>query len=430
MKRSQIVTGLIAALAGVGVTAGLAPAPATQPSPEIKALIAQLSSPDEATRTAAREKLVGMGDDARAALEAFVHSKSAAEAALAQIDTNAVAEPTLITLNMKNADAEAVFTALARQSRYDIELFNQGGWNPANLPKISITADQRPFWEVFREACSQAGLSLVNTGDDQRIFRLSPVRPGRHDMMKCPCSIDKSFLLAATSLAGSGSVDLSHPENNRSTLSMQMTMLVEPKVRVIRYAAQPDIDEVVDNKGNSLKPDANYSRGYGMLRGIGGAMVVALKCPANAGDRIASFRGKVRLTVQTRSEMLQMPDIVKARWVSKSVGGLKVTIKNVARKSAYQYRVDALFTRTTMKEAVFSQLLQTPSLRLVDADGHEYRYSGHSGGLTHGGGSYDVSMSFTRGNTDAGEPVKLVWVVPTDIQEIAVPFTFSDLPLP
>ena len=46
----------------------------------------------------------------------------------------------------------------------------------------------------------------------------------------------------------------------------------------------------------------------------------------------------------------------------------------------------------------------------------------------------DVDIQFQRqnwnGTENAGEPVKLLWEVPVETKEIAVPFEFTDLPLP
>jgi len=431
VKRSKTTGGLIAAVAALSVTVtGLAQAPATQPSPEIKALISQLSSPDEATRTAAREKLVSMGDDARAALEAFVRSKSAAEAALAQIDTNAVAGPTLVTLDMKDADPMAVIAELAKQTKYDIQPYSQDNWDQGNVPRITITADKQPFWEVFRDMCKQANLSLVNSGDNQRALQLNPAGQGGRNIMQYPSSISGSFLMAISSLQRTNSVDLAHPDNIQHNLSMQMMVMAEPKVKVIRFSYQPKIEEAVDNKGNSLQAANRFGSGYTSSRGISFNANIPLQYPDNAGDKIATLRGSFQVTVQTRSETVEVPDILKAKDVTKSAGDLKITIKSVTKASDRQYRVDASFARGNMDQQAFYQLVQNPTMRLLDADGHEYRYSGYSsaGG---NGDTYDVKINFYRNNNnDAGEPAKLVWEVATGTQEITVPFKFTDLPLP
>ena len=50
------------------------------------------------------------------------------------------------------------------------------------------------------------------------------------------------------------------------------------------------------------------------------------------------------------------------------------------------------------------------------------------------GGKLEATLNYTRGrfgNVPApGEPVKIVWEVPTETRDVTVPFELQDLPLP
>src|SRR5689334_16912229 len=122
-------------------------APST-PSPEVQALIAQLSSPDEATRTAAMEKLVGMGDEAKAALEAHLRGKEAADAALARIEANKVAGPTLVSLHLDKVKGDDAIKAMAKESGYELRPYNDQMWRQGRLGTVTINVDKQPFWKV------------------------------------------------------------------------------------------------------------------------------------------------------------------------------------------------------------------------------------------------------------------------------------------
>ncbi|HEY8668105.1 MAG TPA: hypothetical protein VIL86_15765 [Tepidisphaeraceae bacterium] len=437
-----LATKIQPALAGEAATT----APSAN-AKEIDQLIAQLASPDEATRDQAREKLIGMGDSARSALEAQVRARSAAEAALQQIDTNKVAGGTPITLKVTDARPEAILAEISKQAGFEVVPYNETAWQGADLGTFSFSFDKKPFWEVLREVCQKANLSIYNNGNpDRRIMLMPGNMGGNSGFMKFPASTKGAFMTVVTTLQKNSSVDLSNPQVINRALSMNITVLAEPKVRIIQYSYQPDVEEAVDEKGTSLLAGGGgagagmrRSRFEGGMQNVRGSQVnmgVPLACPAEAGQKIARLKGKVRFIVQTRAETIEVADPLAAKSVSKTVGGRRFTLKEVKKINERAYQATVVFYREGMDQQAFSEMINNPTVKLLDADGKEITFNGTNGSTGSSNDQYEVKLQYYRrgkengDNVDQGEPAKLVWEVTTGSQEVLIPFEFTDLPLP
>jgi hypothetical protein len=413
--------------------------PPPEKQKEIEMLISQLGSPDEKVRQAAQEKLLGMGDDAIKALEAHVRGKAAAEAALEKIDANTIAGPTLVSLKFTDADVRTVFDELAKKSGYEIAPFNENFFQHANLNKVTVDIDRQAFWSAFREISAKAGVSLQNTGyggNDRRILYMPG--GGGGNAMKCPASINGAFMVVATSISRSNYVDLANPQNINRGLNLQLQVYTEPKVRVIGYSYQPELEEAADDRGNSLLAGGRerfMGREMNNARGWIWNVNCALQYPtANPGQKITKLRGKLRFTVPTRTETVEVADVMKARDISrKTAGGRRFMLKEVRRVSDRNYQVSVVLYRDNMDQQKFFQLIQAPGVRLFDAQGREFNYNGVN--RSGAGDQADAVLNFFArprddGGAGPGEPAKLTWEVSAGTQELVIPFEFADLPLP
>ena len=424
-------------------------APTTAASPEIDELIAQLSSPSETTRDLAKQKLLKLGEPARKALEAHIRARASAESLLQELDTNKIAGPTLITLKMTDVRPEAVMAEFAKQSGYEIQPGNDSMWQQGNLPNVSVAIDQQPFWAAFKQFCTDAGLVLYNSGSGSRAIQLAPSNQyGGSSLFKCPASANGAFLVLVTNLQRTNSVDLSNSQNIQRNMSMQMQVMAEPKVRIVRFSYNPELTEAVDDKGNSLLiAGRSYDGGMNMSssRGLMWNVSSSLQYPANAGQKIAKLRGRMRVMAQVRSEKIEIPDVLTAKDVSKTLDGHRMTLKEVKKTSDRQYQLTIVFYRDSMDQQKFYEMVNNPTVRLLDSEGREFSFNGNYGGNSSGEQS-EMKLGFSQGSPggiirrrigDAGtpapagsEPAKLVWELATSTQEIFVPFEFTDLPLP
>ena len=294
------------------------------------------------------------------------------------------------------------------------------------------------------------------------------------NIMANPASIHGAFMTVITQLQRLNVADLANVPKVNRTLTMTLSVYVEPKVKIVKWASVPDMAEAVDEKGHSLlavpaagaQPPAAARAAWSYGRAMGW-MAVPLVYPQGAGEKIASLKGTIRVVAQLKGEKLEIPEVTKAENIEKTVGGRRMLLKGVKRLNEWQYQATVVFYKDTLDAQQFQDLVTSPGMRLVDADGQEFLSAGAmSGGVWLGGGGgpggaramlmqpggapnpapaqpaadkteSEVQLTFFRqGQVRAGqagalaEPLKLVWDVDTESKEIAIPFDFKDLPLP
>ncbi len=414
----------------------------TQPadSARIDQLIKQLTSGDEQAAATARQELLSLGEPARAALEAHLKAKSTLENTLNAIETQRVAGPTLVSLDLKDATVEAVMAELSKQSGYEIRPYNDNSFQQANLPTITLGADKKPFWEVFREFCTMAELNYYNGGTNDRAIKLVPTNQGGQNFWKAPSVISGSFYIYALSIQRNNSVDFSGAAVVQRSVNLNLGILVEPKVKVMAYAYQPTLQSAVDDKGNSLMPanagparmrNSRSNLSYGNRGSMWNANVQLVYPEKNPGSKIALLKGSIQCVVQARSATVEFADL-KAKDVTKEVGGRKVILRKVARGSDQRLNVSLFISSNGGgDDRGDSVSLSVASFKLLDEKNNEYTFQGMNNTSSTGEG-IDATMAFVRRDNDGGvgEPVKLVVELPVSTQEIDIPFEFRDLTLP
>ena len=365
--------------------------------------------------------------------------------------------PTLVSLNVNDGVADAVFAELSKQSNYPLVPFDERAWGNALLPRVTVSLENAPFWKAMREVCAITGVTLYSSGSGDRHIMLMPVRQGRQpNSMKCPAVFSGPFMLVAASIQRSSYVDLSVPDKPNRNAGLTLVGYAEPKIKVVRTFYSAEVDEAVDEKGNSLLgPQAQGQRtvmAYGRVgtgSGLTWQMYVGLQTPPGTGEKIAKLRGKAKVSIQTKSEVLEIPDILKAEDVTKTVAGYTITFKKLTKTNDTLYSADIVLSREGgLDQQQISELMTSPSARLIDEQSGQ-EYAGMTGGWGGGnirvvvnnpgvrggadaqGGKQEIKLQFYARNRIAGaEPTKLVWEFTTEAQELAIPFEFTDLPLP
>ncbi|MGA2498855.1 MAG: hypothetical protein ABSH20_14020, partial [Tepidisphaeraceae bacterium] len=377
----------------------------------------------------------------------------------------------LVSFTHEDAYVEAVIDEFARQTGFELVIQKDRTGRQPNLPPVSLALEKQPFWAALREVCDKADLTLWNTGMPDNKLTLMPVRGFGTGMggniMAYPASIHGAFMTVVAQLQRINTADLASPPKVSRNLIMNLSIYVEPKVKIVKWFSLPDMAEAVDEKGNSLlappvpagqappvqRAAWNYTRAIGW-------MAVPLVYPPGAGEKIASLRGKIRAVVQIKGEKVEIPEVTKAENVEKTVGGRRMLLKGVKRLNEWQYQATVVFYRDKMDPRQFQDTLSNPGMRLVDADGQEFISAGGQwgggvwingpGGMVGQPGGApnpapaklaaeqaetEATLTFYRqapmGQAGAlAEPLKLVWDVVIESREIAIPFEFKDLPLP
>jgi len=367
----------------------------------------------------------------------------------AQETQPAAPSATLVTLNLNETSADAAFTELSRQSNYPLAPMDERSWQATILPTITLSAEKVPFWSALRSICDKTGVAPY-VGYGERRITLMPIRPGQQpNYMKCDAVFSGPFMLVAIAMQRMTYIDLANPKNSTRNATVMLMGFVEPKIKIVRANYVAQVDEAVDEKGTSLVPPqpargrvgAFGPAGTAASSGLTWNVSVPIVTPPGSGEKIAALRGKASVTIQTDSQVLEIPDILKAKDVTRPVAGYNITIKQVTKTNQRIYVMDVTISRDEgLDQQQVLQLMTAPSARLVDEqEGVDYPGAGGGswGGPIRGAGEtkqIDIKLQFySRARTPAGaagEPTKLVWEFTTATRDVEIPFEFKDLPLP
>lgn len=414
---------------------GLAQAPATQATAAaIESLAARLASDDWKVRQDAQDRLVEMGDAAIPLLRQLARDsqdeevRTRAEAALRQIELDNKNAPTLITMHLKDAPVTTVLAELKRQAKTEISLYPPMA-NQHDGVKVTIDVDRKPFWMVVREFCDQAKYSPMQVGQGKQIT----LQRASDNWSRVPFWQHECFFVTVESASRTHSVDYSNPQRIQNNFYVQFRVLVDPKLRVVQGPGSLKLDEVTDDKGNSLIPNTNHGEGYNSWGSWIWSMGTQLQYQPDQGSRISVFRARARFLVQTKGERWEIDEVLNAKDKEKLMPqNVKYVFKGLT-KAGDGYQAQILITSPPGRGAngmVNLGGLQQ-GLQLVDANGKAYSTNGLSGGG--GPTQLNYTLSFGTYSPDGqkpGVPAKLIWDIPLEVKEVLIPVEFKDLPIP
>ena len=216
-------------------------------------------------------------------------------------------------------------------------------------------------------------------------------------------------------------------------------MLVDPKLRVLRAAYTPEVMTAKDENGNSLIR-GGFARGEDYRSASWGAtwswdFSVPLVHAPETGKKIALLKGTLRFLVQEKSDVWEIPDIASVKNAERIIPIGKYIVQELKKNGKENYELKIAIEHD--RNIVTHQNMLTDwsglqaAIRLVDAEGRSYQTSGGGGGGGDGKLQYNLHF-FARNDAGQtpGDPVKLIWEIPTSTKEMEVPFEFRDLPIP
>lgn len=433
---TRIVTAASTIALGLCVFAG----PTTQPTtPLLDDAIARLSSDDWKVRQRAQDELVAAGESAVPRLQELADRSADAEVRTrAQAATKLIAEarelgPSLLTIHLQDATPKAIFDEIAKQGRTQFSLWPSNLWNQRGWRRIDVDVDRRPFWEVTRDVCARTGCHLQQIGSDRRLS----IAQGGDNWTAGPAVASGPFMIVARSLSRSSNVDLAQPQNVQRDFSISFVVLPEPKLRILQSSYEAKVEVAVDDRGTSLVPTTASPEAGELMNNNSFPYNVTARLSTAApggGKRIARLRCSTQFLVQTRRDVIEVPDLLNARNVTKTVAGRRLVVRSV-QKNGEQYSVSVSLYRDDLSRADWEQFRSPSSqIQVLDAGGNAFSPRGWSGGGSDAEMQY--TFEFARQPADGdeshrpGEPDKLVWELPLESRLMTIPFEFNDLPMP
>jgi len=340
-------------------------------------------------------------------------------------------EAAKISIHLKNVHPRAVMAELANTAGVTFRPSPAGLWEGKEWPAVSIDLQDVSFWKAVKEISQKSGVYIQRGAVERNFFVGGEPGAGRL-WTNYPVSESGPFLFNLQSLDRLHRADLVAGETTRQ-VSLRLIFFTEPKLHVLRVSPAATVTEAEDELGNKLlsAPNPMGPTGQAMGGTWGWWLMARVSLPEHAGERISKLRGHAQLTVQTRSETVEVPDITTAENVERTVAGHKLVIKNV-RARGETYTVNMTITRDAKKRGGWGEINLGSTFRMVDANGLPLSRRNYGGG-TNLGDFTELTLMFGRDDWNgegAGAPAKLIWEVPTETAEVEAPFEFADVPLP
>ena len=357
--------------------------------------------------------------------------------------------PTLITLHFKKAAPEKVFAEVARQARVKILTPALDDQNKPVAP-ISIDVVRQPFWRVMRSLCSQINAD-ADVGTDIYDTRPVTITLGGNESIRGPVSDQNLALAVAESISQSSELDYYQPGYIDQTWSLNLILVVDPKLRLLDTLPPFKLEKVVDEAGHTIFDPvtaANQGSGdaFGLLTSIyfNSYGPLVKRGHLVASNRMRDFSGTARLFVGFNIQRWQVPDILAAknvvRIVKRATGPSRYTVQNVVTTDT-DYEVHLTITEREFdledQAAIYAHF--EGRIHLFDGQGHEFPLDeAHVHTSNDPRDPVSLVVPFERSSETGndifhlpklGTPQKLVIEIP-DVRAVEVPVEFRNLPLP
>ncbi len=403
---------------------------------DVASLILDLRAEEWGTRQRAEEALVRMGPAVAGEIEAAIagcedlEARTRLAAILGRIERDRAVGVSRITLEMPNATAQEVVAEISRQAGAPVRLEGQdGAWNS----RRDFAFIDEPFWSVMRQVCEAYDVFPRESGGGEQGFYLGP---NAGHPFKAPVCERGPFVMMLQRVNHSYSIDLSSPGNRQSNTSIQMTVMAEPKMVILGRSYSPVLKEAVNESGESLLPAGDGGNGYDSSRTHVWSASFGLNDLAARSVKLAKLRGVVSVLAQVRSQTIEVEDLSRAAGRSQEAGPMRIVIQDLSQVNG----------RYSLKIAIFNggRLFNEGGRLFNDRGGmlnQGMRVSGSRRGEYVAESVRDMKVEGDRieytvnlralngGEESMGRPMRLVWKVPTEIEELEIPFEFTDVPL-
>ena len=337
--------------------------------------------------------------------------------------------PTLVSLDLKQVTPREAIEQLAKQAKVNLHGNDQHGQRQQGFfasliaTRVDASYKNEPFWSAMLDLCKKGNLTPY--ADYQQPQRLS-FRQG--DQTTGPTLAVGSCLVALQTVTSRFDANLTGPRPPGRSLTVGLTLYVEPKLNPYRISSVATLETAVDERGNNLvRPRTQYDDRSGgnpqsnWMREV----TCNLLFPANAGQRIAKLKGYASVAVAGPEQTETIDAPLNKRNVDTTIDGVLVRLIQLQKQGANQYyaRMAGDANSPIFKDYErFSKVVT-----LVDNNGKELQRSGGSWGGGRGN-TFEFGVNFT--GEGASAPKELRITLPTAVKEIRVPFEFTDLPLP
>jgi hypothetical protein len=348
-----------------------------------------------------------------------------------------VPRPTLVTLQLDSVTPQQALEALMEQTGISFSV-SDAVWRQVESHRIHLEAVDEPFWKVVDDLLRLAELSATGFNHRGEPILEKAVLPSRLRQIAGPFVIDARQVTRKATANPAEVLPIEHQ------LALHMVMMAEPNPSVHVIRARVELERALDEYGRSLLPpqqdvpDSLFSRSSGRKE-----FMVDLQYDEAVADRIAVVAGHIIVLVAENEHLFEVSNVALANPFQTEAGELTVQFVELTETpQGFNARVRVISeTGDPHLQMRFNE--PKAALRLLDGQGRAYQAAGPSSVGRHptrrdGSRSIYVELNVmfqARSHSadsaqEPGPPAKLLFIIPTDLKEVRIPFEFTDLPVP
>lgn len=355
----------------------------------------------------------------------------------------------LVTLKFKTTNAAEVVAELARQSAINVA-FSQDPNRLATIPAISIDVEQQPFWTAMRAILAACKLRFGYEMHGQSVELVAINAGDGIGQWQAPIGAAGHARITAFRVNREHNSQINYaPLQSSVTNALRFTCLVAlpPQLAGLPFTGSIRVDEALDDKGNATPPIDNMASGPSHLTGEMNYEQDIVLRPKAESRWLSLLKGTIRLDMATRRELWEIPDALNVKEATHKVN---VTYGDKTFEQTYKVSEVAVtpdeykFTMNITTEPAQPEWRENNGNMRAMAIPWYFRNHTHLRDLD-GKVFPIVDLRIMSNKADGpiviriprrvhahtlGAPDKLVLELPTDIQPVAIPFEFKDIPLP
>ncbi len=407
---------------------------------QVDDLLLSLAGDTIAERDIAEQNLLKLGDLNVIPLDDFLALLPAADANLPPAVRERVQSIRAVLENRRAKEATAgtkvtVTAAGWKLSELLAELEKQTGnkvvdsreqfGQEATDPKVTVVADDLPFWSVLDQALDQANVDLYGYGDQAGAMQLTAREPGRTDRYGMahysgPFRFEPYEVVATRGL------------RNKATESLRVDLEIawEPRLQPIALALP--IDSVaVDIGGGTQLATTQPGRVFNVEVQPGTQNVqlnLPFELPARNAAKIQAMSGTLLGLLPGSQEEFEFNDLKSEKAIKQTKGGVAVTLDRVRKNNAI-WEVHMRLKLADDNDALASHRgwVFANTTYLVDKDDN---IIDHAGFETTMQTEDEVGIAYLFDLPDGIEGMKWIYKSPAAIVEQSFDFELKDIPLP
>jgi hypothetical protein len=433
-----LAIALTRAVLGDGPTTQSIALPTTQPTPQVLALVNDLTSDQFAVRQKAQQDLEQMGEQVIPQLQEILdgplsdEARTRVGAAMQRIADQRQFGPSVITIHCTDAPLQGVLEDFAHQAGADLGVYRLEIRGYLQSHKITLNLERADFWTALQAVEDGSGLHPRANSEGQMVLDNMMGFWGGQMGDRSRAKIAGPCLIAPASINWSMQY-----ANNASNLTLQLMASIEPKLRVVGGFQPNWLRECVDDKGHSLvSPNTQFGRGFasGQQQWMS-PLQVNLRVVPGMGTKIARLKGELDFSVQTKSETIVIDNILSAQNVSRNIAGSVITVQQL-RSIGGQYQLNLLITGPLgAPNSDFLRNSMNSEFQILDDNDQPLQQVGGGQGFDGTGHAtliltYMPNAGWRPPNSQpVGPPRKLRCEIATETRPMTERFELDDIPL-